>query len=81
MKKVLLIIGIFLLLANLTIGNELKMESRISTTSIQSVQNEPSCDAQSAGTSVRVIGGLGVADKVQICVKTVLDNYVWASII
>ena len=38
---------------------------------------EPSCNIGLRGTKIYVAGGLGVADVVKVCMKTVLDTYVW----
>lgn len=41
---------------------------------------KPSCDASTRGTFWITQGGLGVADTLELCVKTILDSYLWKSI-
>lgn len=38
---------------------------------------KPTCDANARGTVWATMGGAGVADKLEMCIRNASDNYVW----
>lgn len=41
---------------------------------------KPTCDVSTRGAICPTFGALGVADTIEVCVKTILDAYTWTSL-
>jgi len=65
---------------NEIMSHTVKMENSLQLNNgfkINSSGTKPTCDATTRGTLWFNYNSLGIADTLQVCVKTVLDAYAW----